>query len=190
MILEGLLTTLDDDGSPHLAPMGPLVAADMTQLTLRPFHTSHSYRNLKRSGQGVFHTTDDVELLARAAIHQVEVFPRTFAAHGVAGVVLADACHWYAIRVRHVDERDDRATLRCQVVADGRLRDFLGFNRAKHAVVEAAILATRVAHLDPRQILDEFQRLRVLVEKTGGPQEHRGFELLASFVRRSTEMGE
>ena len=41
------------------------------------------------------------------------------------------------------------ATLHCQVVADGRLRDFLGFNRAKHAVVEAAILATRVAHLDP-----------------------------------------
>ena len=65
---------------------------------------------------------------------------------------------------------------------DGKLRDFIGFNRAKHAVVEAAILATRTAFLPAQQIRDEFARLAILVEKTAGEQESRAFALLADYV--------
>ena len=46
MILEGLVTTLDPDGSPHLAPMGPRVEGDFARFTLRPFPTSNTYQNL------------------------------------------------------------------------------------------------------------------------------------------------
>ena len=70
-----------------------------------------------------------------------------------------------------------------EVVHAGHKRDFFGFNRAKHAVVEAAILATRTAFLPAEQIAAEFGRLRVLVEKTGGPDEHAAFALLTEFVR-------
>ena len=56
-------------------PWVPLVAADMSQLTLRPFRTSHTFRNLQRRSQGVFHTTDDVELLARAGHPSDRGFP-------------------------------------------------------------------------------------------------------------------
>ena len=66
----------------------------------------------------------------------------------------------------------------CDVVDQGRLRDFFGFNRGKHAVVEAAILATRTEFLPADEILSQFERLRVLVEKTGGPAEQRAFEFL------------
>ena len=72
-----------------------------------------------------------------------------------------------------------------RVVHSGRLRDFFGFNRAKHAVVEAAILATRI-HLLPRdEILAEFARLKTPVEKTAGPQEIEAFALLERYVRQS-----
>jgi hypothetical protein len=64
------------------------------------------------------------------------------------------------------------------VVASGTLREFFGFNRAKHAVLEAAILATRTDFLPAAEILSEFARLRVAVDKTGGPAERRAFELL------------
>ena len=74
--------------------------------------------------------------------------------------------------------------MEAEVVHTGRLRDFFGFNRAKHAVVEAAILATRTAFLPAEQIAADFKRLAVLVEKTGGPDEHVAFALLQEHVAR------
>jgi hypothetical protein len=62
------------------------------------------------------------------------------------------------------------------------LRDFFGFNRAKHAVVEAAILATRTQFLTAEQVLSEFERLRVPLDKTGGASEQRAFEFLCAYV--------
>jgi hypothetical protein len=69
----------------------------------------------------------------------------------------------------------------------GRLRDFLGLNRAKHAVVEAAILATRVAWIAPQEIRDAMARLAVLVEKTGGPSERRAMAFLIDYVAQAIE---
>jgi len=62
------------------------------------------------------------------------------------------------------------------------LRDFFGFNRAKHAVVEAAILATRTAFLPLNQIEAEYEKLAVLVQKTGGEREHLAFALLQKHI--------
>ena len=62
------------------------------------------------------------------------------------------------------------------------VRDFFGFNRAKHAVIEAAILATRTDFLAASHIQAEFERLAVPVEKTGGHQERGAFEILRQFV--------
>jgi hypothetical protein len=185
MILEGLVTTLDEDGSPHLAPMGPRVSDDLGHLTLRPFPTSHTYRNLLRSRQGVFHVTDDALLLARAAIGEVKHFPPVRAAERVEGVVLADSCRHYEFIVRSVDDSAERICLDAEVVHSGRTRDFLGFNRARHAVLEAAILATRL-HLVPlSEVAVEYRKLRVIVGKTGGPAEHEAMDLLELKLRQA-----
>ena len=74
--------------------------------------------------------------------------------------------------------------IECQVVATGRIRDFIGFNRAKHAVIEAAILATRLELLEAKQILAEFRRLAVIVEKTAGQSERRAFAAPAAVRQR------
>ena len=66
------------------------------------------------------------------------------------------------------------------------LREFFGFNRAKHAVVEAAILATRTAFLPREQIMAEYERLAVLVEKTGGERETEAFAFLRLTWRSSS----
>lgn len=178
MILEGIVTTLNADQRPNISPMGPLVDGAMERLTLRPYQTSTTYQNLKRTGQGVFHVIDDVELLARAAIGRLEPAPRLVPANSVEGVILGDACRWYAFRVARLDDAQERTVIECDVVENGRFRDFFGFNRAKHAVLEAAILATRIHLLSADYIHEEYQRLRVLVEKTAGDQERRAFALL------------
>ena len=183
ILLEGIVTTLGSDRAPHIAPMGPIVDAKFERLLLRPFRRSTTYQNLKRSGQGVLHVTDDVELVARAAVGRLERMPPMRPAEAVEGVILTEACRWYAFHVESLDDREERTAIVARVVARGRLRDFFGFNRAKHAVVEAAILATRIGIVDSSLIRDELERLAVPVEKTGGRQERRAFEFLREYVR-------
>ena len=182
LVIEGIVTTLGPEGRPHLAPMGPIVDSRFTRLHLRPFHTSTTYANLKRSGQGVLHVTDDVELLARAAVGQLETMPPMRPAESVEGVILTGACRWYAFKVESLDDRQERTSIVARVVDRGRLRDFVGFNRAKHAVVEAAILATRIGIVDAQVIRREFERLASPVEKTGSHAERGAFEFLRDYV--------
>jgi hypothetical protein len=183
MILEGIVTTVSPDGTVNVSPMGPEVDEAMSRLVLKPYQTSTTYENLKRTGEGVFHVTDDVELLARAALGIPDPLPALEAAREVKGFILTGACRWYAFRVASLDDSKERTRIECEVVASGRLREFFGFNRAKHAVVEAAILATRTEFLPPSEILSQFERLKVMVDKTGGPAEQRAFEFLDHFVR-------
>ena len=187
MILEGLVTTLHSDGRVNIAPMGPQVVGgdELLRFVLRPYQTATTYRNLKLHGEGVLHVTDDVWLLARAAVGPVEPVPEMFPASKVRGHVLASACRWYEFRVTQLDDREERTTIDCEVVHVGRLRDFFGFNRAKHAVVEAAILATRIEFLPIDEILADFKMLAVLVQKTGGDAEHRAFQFLLDHVNRA-----
>lgn len=182
MILEGIVTTVNADGGTNVAPMGPLVDSAMTRLCLRPYQSSLTYGNLKRTGQGVFHVTDDVLLIAQTAIGDPDPPPGVRDATAVNGRILIDACRWYAFRVDRLDDRQPRAEIECRIVDRGRLRDFFGFNRAKHAVIEAAVLATRTGLLPPEEIQRGFEPLSALVEKTGGPQERRAFSLLESYV--------
>jgi hypothetical protein len=185
MILEGLVTTFDPDGSPHLAPMGPRVAADFTRFTLRPFPTSHTYKNLLREKQGVLHITDDALLMAQAAIGAVMPFPAVRPAERIKGFILTESCRHYEFIVRSVDDTAERVSIEAEVVCLGRTRDFFGFNRAKHAVIEAAILATRLHFLPLAEVAADFRKFRVIVDKTGGQAEKEAMNLLESKLRET-----
>ena len=99
--------------------------------------------------------------------------------------LLSDACRWLTFRVSHLDDSQERTTIECTVIGSGNLRPFFGFNRAKHAVLEAAILATRIGILPSEQITAELERLAILVEKTAGKQEREAFDLLRDHVAQT-----
>jgi hypothetical protein len=188
MILEGIVTTRNADGSVNIAPMGPKLrlANDgsplFDHLLLRPFKSSTTYRNLAQRRCGVLHVTDDVLLLARAAVLDEFEPPAIVPAERVNAHRLVDCCRYYEFEIVSIDESTDRTAMDAQVVHVGRVRDFFGLNRAKHAIVEAAILVTR-RHLIPAESLRiDFERLRPLVEKTGGPAEHEAFALLERVI--------
>jgi hypothetical protein len=187
VILEGIVTTISPEGVLNIAPMGPKVDPAMRRFVLRPFRTSTTYRNLKAHGEGVLHVTDDVLLLARAAIGAVTDAPSR-PADLVEGRILTDACRYYEFHVREIDDRDDRTTMVAETLAEGRLRDFFGLNRAKHAVVEAAILATRTDFLPLDEILADLRKLAPLVEKTGGASERDAVCLLTDHVRAAARL--
>lgn len=175
-ILEGIVTTRNADGSVNISPMGPIVDAELRTFLFRPFHTSQTYRNLRREGGGVFHVTDDVMLLAQAALGQPDPLPE------LDGLRLIEACRWYEFEVESIDDSEERTAIVARTIAHCRQRDFLGFNRAKHAVIEAAILATRVHLLPADEILDELRRLESPVRKTASAVELQAFEYIKSAI--------
>ncbi len=184
MILEGIVTTTNEDHTTNCSPMGPVVEEESLEtFQLRPFRTSNTYRNLQRTHQGVLHITDDVESIAMAAIgHRIsDVLLRRCDA--VDGMILTTACRWLAFLSEEIDDRHPRATFHCRTVQQGRIRDFIGLCRAKHAVIEAAILATRIAFLPAVEIEESLHRLQPLIEKTGGESEQRAFQMLCEYIQ-------
>jgi hypothetical protein len=174
VILEGVVTTVSPEGRLNVAPMGPKIGPDPRRFVLRPYQTSTTYRNLKARGEGVLHVTDDVLLIARAAVGLLPTIP-TRPASSVEGRILETTGRYHEFRVVRLDDADERTTIEIESVAEGTLSPLFGINRAKHAVIEAAILATRLEFLPIDQILDDLARLVPLVAKTGGADERLGF---------------
>ena len=185
MIVETIVTTVAADGTLNFAPMG-VEWGDET-IVLKPFLETTTYRNIAASRAAVVNLTDDVRVFARAAISspQYESSPATV----VRGVVLAGCCSWRELDVQTIDSTPPRSRIEMAVVHRGTRREFIGFNRAKHAVLEAAIYATRL-HLLPRDFIDsEMARLQVIVDKTAGPQELEAMALLTEHIRATPVTG-
>jgi uncharacterized protein len=187
MIIETVVTTLDEAGEPNFAAMGVVWGEDT--LTIRPFMNTRTYRNLTRAGEAVVNVTDNVLIFAKSALSR-EAF-KVFPASRVRGVVLEDACHWREVRVRprggRVPEGEEgRAEILTDVVGGGERRRFSGLCRAKHAVVEASIVASRLRFVPIADVRRELDRLRVLVEKTGDAEEHAAMDFICNYVARRT----
>ena len=179
MILETIVTTRDTGGAINFAPMGVEWGDEI--IVLKPFLETSTFRNVSASRQAVVNLTDDAMLFAQGAISSPQ-FPWQ-PASVVQGAVLQAACSWRELEVLTIDATPPRSRIEARVVHRGVSREFLGFNRARHAVLEAAILATRTHLLPADQIRDEFAKLQVIVEKTAGPREREAMALLTDYVQ-------
>jgi hypothetical protein len=179
VIIETIVTSTGPDATINFAPMGVEWSEDA--LVLKPFLETTTFRNLRDGGAAVVNLTDDVMLFARAALSNPQ-FP-AFPAEVVRGVVLEAACSWREVEVVKVDDTPPRSRIETRVVHRGFRREFIGFNRARHAVLEATILATRTHLIPAEQIRDELARLQVIVDKTASPREQEAMAFVTEYVR-------
>jgi hypothetical protein len=183
MILETVVTTVDEDGEINFAAMG--VTWGEERLVIRPYVDTRTFRNLVRTREAVVNVTDDVLTFAKSALAR-ERFPSRPATR-VRGAILADACQWREVRVEDVSQPGGgggRADVTARVVAGAEGRPFAGLCRAKHAVVEASILASRARRLPKDELWRELRRLDPLVDKTGGPAEREAMAYVRAHVTR------
>ena len=185
MIIETIVTTMAADGQVNCAPMGvewdPTVEPE--SIVLKPFLETATYRNVSATRAAVVNLIDDVRVFARAAISNPSY--ETVPAQAVKGVVLADACSWRELEVTAIDSTPPRSRIQTRTIHRGVRREFIGFNRARHAVLETAIYATRVHLLARDFLLGEVERLQVIVDKTAGPREFEAMTLLADYIRNA-----
>ena len=187
MIIETIVTTMAADGSVNCAPMGVEwdPDSDPAVIVLKPFLETATFRNVSATRAAVVNLIDDVRVFARAAISNPTY--ETVPAQAVRGVVLADACSWRELEATAIDSTPPRSRIDTRTVHRGIRREFIGFNRARHAVLEAAIYATRVHLLDRSFLLSEVDRLQIIVNKTAGPRELEAMDLLAEYIRRAPQ---
>jgi hypothetical protein len=184
-IVETVTTTINPDGSVNCAAMG--VEWGEEAIVIKPYRPTRTLRNLRATGAAVVNLTDDILLFAEAALD--DPHPPTRPATAIDGAVLADACSWREVTVDAIDESGPRARVDTHVVGRGVGREFLGFNRARHAVLEASIIASRARWLPAAEIREELDRLQVLVDKTAGQRERDAMELVRRHVRAAVVSG-
>ena len=178
MIRETIVTTLSEEGRVHIAPLG--LIAEGEGWIIAPFRPSTTLDNLRATPHAVANFTDDVLVFAGCLTGRKD-WPTRPSTH-VPGAVLEGALAHAELTVDHVEEDEQRPRFHCRVVHEGNHAPFKGFNRAQAAVIEAAILASRL-HMLPREKIErELGYLQIAVEKTAGPREHEAWRLLVEKI--------
>src|SRR3984957_9490700 len=185
MIRESIITTLSSAGALHIAPMGVIWQEGAP--ILAPFRPSRTLDNLLEHPFAVINHTDDVRLFAGCLTGRRDwpVGP----AETIRGAVIAGALSHQELRVDSVEEDPVRPRFRCRVVHEATHAPFRGFNRAQGAVIEAAILISRLERLPLAKIEQEMAYLAIAIEKTAGPQEQEAWGWLIARLdefRRAT----
>lgn len=178
MILEVIFSTLDPEGKPNFAPMGVVWGEE--KITVRPFKNTQTFRNLKDTGYGVACITDDVLAFVKSSLYGTPL--PYFPARSIPGVVFQGTCYWRELKVLLIEDEKERSEISCQVIDRGFKRDFLGFNRARNAVIEATILATRLQFIPRKEVLNSLSLLDQIVQKTGDEPEQLAFGLVKAYI--------
>ena len=185
-LLETVVTTIGSDGVVNCAAMG--VRWGDEELVFWPFDATRTLKNLRFHGEAVVHLTDDVLLFVEAALGHPR--PPMRDASVIAGSVLEEASCWREVVVTEIAPTDDelpRSRVRARVVAGGTgTRQPLGLCRARHAAVEASILASRLRWLGGERVCAELDRLQELVDKTAGPRERAAMDYVRRYVAERT----
>ena len=177
-IRESIITTLRTDGSAHIAPMG--VHETERGLMLAPFKPSATLENLLRHGTATINYTDDVRVYAGSLTNRHN-WPTVPTEH-IQGIRLRDCLAHAEVQVHLHEDDETRPHFYCKIVYEHMHRPFHGYNRAQSAVIELAILVSRLHMLPAEKIDAEIEYLRIGLEKTAGKREQEAWGWLMDKV--------
>lgn len=184
MIRETIVTTVSADGVPHIAPMGatPIEGGWL----LQPFRPSTTLDNFLATRCGAVNFTDDARVFAGCVTKRKTGWP-TVKTDVVDSVRLEHALAHHEIRVERVENDGQRPKLHCAIVHRANLKPFPGLNRAIAAVIEGAVLVSRLHMLPDERIAEEFGYLQIAIDRTAGPHELEAWSWLTDAVRAHRE---
>ncbi|MDX2309639.1 MAG: DUF447 family protein [Hyphomicrobium sp.] len=170
-IVETVVTTMGAAGDVHIAPLG--LIADGDHYIIAPFRPSRTLDNLTANPMAVASHTDDVRVIAGCITGRRD-WP-TVPADRVRGVRLADCVSHSELEVVRVDEDKQRPRFFVKVAHQAAHRPWGGYNRAQAAVLELAILSTRLHMLPADKVEAELKYLEIAIEKTAGDREREAW---------------
>jgi len=177
-IFETVVTSVAPDGRPHIAPMG--VRYRGTQVALMPFKPSTTLDNVVAAGHAVLNIVTDTRVFAGCVTGRRE-WP-TLPAETIPGVRLACALSHLELRLAQRDDDAQRPVLLMDRVHERMHAPFAGFNRAQAAVIEGAVLVSRLRMLPASKVDAEMAYLQIAIDKTAGPEEQEAWSWLREAV--------
>ncbi len=178
MIYETIITSRNADGTVHFAPMGIRVEND--RYLIQPFKPSATLDNLLRIKQAIINMTDDVMIFAGCLTGRCDWPTRN--AQSVDSEVLEAALSHIEVEVDTINEDEIRPRFYCKEIYRANHLPFRGFNRAQAAVVEAAILVSRLPMLPMGKIDREIEYLQIAIDKTAGTRERTAWQWLITSI--------
>ena len=178
-IFEAVVTTVAPGGAPHVAPMGVRYQQDGS-IVLMPFKPSTTHDNIVATGHAVLNIVCDTRVFAGCVTGR-KLWP-TLPTERIDGVRLA--CALRHVELALAERRDDvqRPVLRLMALHEVTHAPFAGFNRAQAAVIEGAVLISRLHMLPPEKVNTEMSYLQIAIDKTAGPEEREAWEWLRAAV--------
>ena len=167
LIIETIVTTLNPDGTPYIAPLGLIAQGD--HWVIAPFKPSRTLDNLRADPFACASHTTDVRVFAGGVTGR-KSWP-TVPATQIKGARLAGCVSHWELAVDQIIEDDQRPRFLCRVVQAHSHVPWGGYNRAQAAVIECAVLVTRLHMLPAEKIEAELKYLEIAIAKTAGPVE-------------------
>ena len=174
MIYEVIISTMNEDGSSHIAPMGVSQKADF--IVLKPFKPSKTLDNILTQKIAIMNIVTDVRVFAGAVTGRSNF--NLVALPDGKGFFLKDALSYLTLSLAEIHDDEIRSTLYMNKVNVIHLSSFKGFNRAQAAIIEASVLMSRLDLLSQDKIKQEIKYLEIAITKTAGKKEIQAWEWL------------
>ncbi len=174
MIQEVIVTTQNQQGDPHIAPMG--IHTSENEFIVLPFKPSTTLDNILKTKQFVINYSDDVRVFAGCLCGN-KSWPLS-PAKTIEGHYLSTSLAHRELEMTHYEDDPVRPKLYCKSLNLIQHQPFQGFNRAQYAVLEAAILVSRLDRLPKAKIEQEIAYLSIGLEKTAGDREREAWQWL------------
>jgi hypothetical protein len=179
MIYETIVSSVDAQGVAHVTPFGIRMQDGL--VVISPFKPSTTLSNILATGHAVVNLTDDVRVFA-ATLTSRPVGSLTPATK-INGVRLTEVLAHKELKLVRFEDDDIRPQLFLEVVHEAYHQPFQGFNRAQAAVIELAVLVSRLKRLPLEKICQEMDYLTIAIEKTAGPRELEAWAWLIEVVQ-------
>ncbi len=167
MIQETIITSIGNNGYVHLSPMG--VHIEGKHFVIMPFKPSTTLEHMLTSRTAVMNHTDDVRIFAGCLTGRRD-WPLVDTTH-ITCKRLADCLAHQELELIDIEHDEQRPRLICTLVHQQNHQPFQGFNRAQHAVIEAAILISRLSMLPWDKVSNELDYLQIAIDKCAGDRE-------------------
>lgn len=178
MIYETIVSTVNVRGDAHVTPFGIRMQDGL--VVISPFKPSTTLDNILATECAVVNMTDDVRVFA-AALTGRQVWNLTPSSQ-IEGFRLAGALAHKELKLVKVEDDAVRPQLFLEVIHEAQHQSFQGFNRAQAAVIELAVLVSRLKRLPMEKISQEMDYLKIAIEKTAGSRELEAWEWLVEAV--------
>lgn len=179
MIHEIIVTTTGEDGYTHIAPMG--IREENGLVVIAPFKPSATLDNIRRNKTATVNRVADVRVFAGCLTGRRD-WPLSDT-NIIKGKRLECALSHVELEMERFEEDKTRPQFFMKVVHEQTHQPFHGFNRAQAAVLEAAILVSRLHMLPEKKIREEIDYLRIAIDKTAGENEKLAWDWLMEKVR-------